>query len=356
MRFNPRSPCGGATSQPTMPRIRRLFQPPLPLRGATPDEFYVRCLGWFQPTLPWRGATRSPRKLPVTGQVSTHAPLAGSDLLHVAHLLDVQASTPRSPCGERRSRPRAPPGRASFNPRSPCGERSPADPRQGSGCEVSTHAPLAGSDITARTEPTPSFSFQPTLPLRGATEMHDHIALIERFQPTLPLRGATGELGGVDGRHVVSTHAPPAGNDIMWRRRTSYSEFQPTLPLRGATADEFGVRILAVFQPTLPLRGATLLKLLVIQRGAVSTHAPLAGSDGALVDGHAHVLGVSTHAPLAGSDEASHRTPHPLLRFNPRSPCGERRTNTAQVDSHSQLQPTLPLRGATVTSTFASGL
>lgn len=123
MRFNPRSPCGGATSQPTMPRIRRLFQPPLPLRGATPDEFYVRCLGWLQPTLPWRGATRSPRKLPVTGQVSTHAPLAGSDLLHVAHLLDVQASTPRSPCGERRSRPRAPPGRASFNPRSPCGER-----------------------------------------------------------------------------------------------------------------------------------------------------------------------------------------------------------------------------------------
>lgn len=101
MRFNPRSPCRGATSQPTMPRIRRLFQPPLPLRGATPDEFYVRCLGWFQPTLPWRGATRSPRKLPVTGQVSTHAPLAWSDPSQAARYPARCCFNPRSPCGER---------------------------------------------------------------------------------------------------------------------------------------------------------------------------------------------------------------------------------------------------------------
>ena len=198
-----------------MPRIRRLFQPPLPVRGATPDEFYVRCLGWFQPTLPLRGATVQRQHVIVAvGVVSTHAPLAGSDLLHVAHLLDVQASTPRSPCGERHHRadradalllvsthaplagsdgsrrcpctrpsgfsPRSPcgerlpcGGRCSaapcFNPRSPCGERHLLEPVVAVVQAVSTHAPLAGSDPAAYALIVVAVQFQPTLPLRGAT-------------------------------------------------------------------------------------------------------------------------------------------------------------------------------------------
>ena len=161
-----------------MPRIRRLFQPPLPLRAATPDEFYVRCLCWFQPKLPLRGATRSPRKLPVTGQVSTHAPLAGSDLLHVAHLLDVQASTPRSPCGERRSRPRAPPGRASFNPRSPCGERPHVRTNEIVRMRVSTHAPLAGSD-GRRVRSAHTCRVSTHAPLAGSDMTANHDAEVE---------------------------------------------------------------------------------------------------------------------------------------------------------------------------------
>ena len=78
------------------------------------------------------------------------------------------------------------------------------------------------------------------------------------------------------------------------------------------------------FQPTLPLRGATWASWLSFATCAVSTHAPLAGSDediccemcdesvfqptlplrGATQRGYdvPLVLLVSTHAPLAGSD------------------------------------------------------
>ena len=79
-----------------------------------------------------------------------------------------------------------------------------------------------------------------------------------QFQPTLPLRGAT-------------EHGDPDGLGDL---------FQPTLPLRGAT---FNSAINASgedrFQPTLPLRGATYHPAVRLVVGDVSTHAPLAGSD-----------------------------------------------------------------------------
>ena len=261
-----------------------------------------------------------------------------------------------------------------FNPRSPCGERPFCHP-------VSIH---------------PSASFQPTLPLRGATSFKLAL-MISRlsFQPTLPLRGATA--------------SPSCRAARIW--------FQPTLPLRGATLLGRGLDAAHQFQPTLPLRGATLAGGQDLRRHLVSTHAPLAGSDPphqgtlvghGLVSTHAPLAGsddlvkkhlidrsVSTHAPLAGSDfpgGARYRgrlvsTHAPLagsdtvdipgsvgtaefqptlpLRgatrgrparpgwppcFNPRSPCGERPCTMCLSACFWAFQPTLPLRGATATS------
>ena len=87
--------------------------------------------------------------------------------------------------------------------------------------------------------------------------MQDRTANAFEFQPTLPLRGAT-ELERVT---LV---------DAM---------FQPTLPLRGATSTSELLALTSEFQPTLPLRGATPPGGLERQRLRVSTHAPLAGSD-----------------------------------------------------------------------------
>ena len=79
-----------------------------------------------------------------------------------------------------------------------------------------------------------------------------------------------------------------------------------------------------MLQPTLPLRGATATEPEGLEYGDVSTHAPLAGSDGHANKPRDHEA-VSTHAPLAGSDGCGSIRVSWDRCFNPRSPCGERR-------------------------------
>ena len=214
-----------------------MFQPTLPLRGATRIGTGDYEGEPFQPTLPLRGATRAPSRSPSRPRVSTHAPLAGSDTASSSFSRAVLGFNPRSPCGERlatgvigylaatmfqptlplrgatfdavnldgllefqptlplRGATSWPPARLSasrgFNPRSPCGERREPLPQVWTR-PVSTHAPLAGSDVG---EP----------PVRAVVD--------------------------------VSTHAPLAGSDAEDARdATKRALFQPTLPLRGATA------------------------------------------------------------------------------------------------------------------------
>ena len=56
-------------------------------------------------------------------QVSTHAPLAGSDASWTIRTMPPPGFNPRSPCGERRPAASTRPSARSFNPRSPWGER-----------------------------------------------------------------------------------------------------------------------------------------------------------------------------------------------------------------------------------------
>ena len=101
MGFNPRSPCGERQLPQSSVGAPAMFQPTLPLRGATFRLFL------------------SGRQF----QVSTHAPLAGSDLAHVdLRLLDVVST-------------HAPLAGSDLQPFEHVGPVA-----------VSTHAPLAGSD------------------------------------------------------------------------------------------------------------------------------------------------------------------------------------------------------------------
>ena len=56
---------------------------------------------------------------------------------------------------------------------------------------------------------------------------------------------------------------------------------------------------------------------------------------------------VSTHAPLAGSDKLVFVKDDREMSFNPRSPCGERPMLAVACMAACSFQPTLPLRGAT---------
>ena len=170
----------------------------------------------------------------------------------------------------------------SFNPRSPCGERPSHMP----------HSAVA------------SYSFQPTLPLRGATRHRK-----EAGEPWL-----------------VSTHAPLAGSDRDGRTGTSVVEqFQPTLPLRGATVKQTLDLTERQFQPTLPLRGATLARSPSSTSTTSFNPRSPCGERRVLVLEAPAQLPVSTHAPLAGSDRPWPPTASRGRCFNPRSPCGERR-------------------------------
>ena len=105
-----------------------------------------------------------------------------------------------------------------------------------------------------------------------------------------------------------------------------YYQFQPTRPLRGATTVRLNsFNFLMKFQPTRPLRGATS------DTGAIGSKAA-----------------ISTHAPLAGRDHPSTAFLMSMRNFNPRAPCGARRTFGDVLCRLSGFQPTRPLRGATI--------
>ena len=154
------------------------------------------------------------------------------------------------------------------------------------------------------------------------------------FQPTRPLRGATEK------------------QEQGEKKR----KFQPTRPLRGAT-DLCTVSVRSIkFQPTRPLRGATYQKGLECVKTNISTHAPLAGRDKRLYQFYKDVF-ISTHAPLAGRDAAWYlrdagalkfQPTRPLrgatrafcfilsstLYFNPRAPCGARQQKSTNHYAH----------------------
>ena len=145
---------------------------------------------------------------------------------------------------------------------------------------ISTHAPRAGSDPTAVIITETDDKFQPTLPVRGATERDFIIRQGEK----------------------ISTHAPRAGSD--WASRVIFaspSYFNPRSPC-GERLQTSCLRFQCFsFQPTLPVRGAT-------------------GTGGVTY----YLCNISTHAPRAGSDSNGYTFDYNTGDFNPRSPCGER--------------------------------
>ena len=81
--------------------------------------------------------------------------------------------------------------------------------------QISTHAPLAGRDMGGFEESGARVIFQPTRPLRGATDVFAEMLEEEKFQPTRPLRGATGTYTPKSTQIFISTHAPLAGRDRL---------------------------------------------------------------------------------------------------------------------------------------------
>ena len=170
-----------------------LFQPTLPVRGATPQAAYPAASIHISTHAPRAGSDFPPHILHCRGAISTHAPRAGSDNPAPPPPPFLTNFNPRSPCGERPHQqifyrrhcyfnPRSPCGerhsgtkgdsmQIDFNPRSPCGERHSPTSVSAMQLSISTHAPRAGSDTAICHQAPNHAQFQPTLPVRGATNV-----------------------------------------------------------------------------------------------------------------------------------------------------------------------------------------
>ena len=150
--------------------------------------------------------------------------------------IDISIHAPR--VGSDPGRLRKPPRRPDFNPRSPCGERLGNLIRTASG-----------------------FLFQSTLPVWGATGLHEAVldgTVISIHAPRvgsdLP---ATCDLADA----VISIHAPRVGSDATQRNRSpARINFNPRSPCGERLAATLRSTTNCEFQSTLPVWGATRIQ------------------------------------------------------------------------------------------------
>ena len=191
---------------------------------------------------------------------------------------------------------------------------------------ISTHASLAGRDSVYSFAKSRGYYFYPRVPC-GMRPAPDAV---------------------LDQLAVISTHASLAGRDCGHRQNGSvYTDFYPRVPC--GTRQSFGAFSIAgsQFLPTRPLRDATVSAAEITAPEPISTHASLAGRDGAHAGNAAgndaflptrplrdatrralprqrRGLQISTHASLAGRDASSGGQTAAPGHFYPRVPCGTR--------------------------------
>ena len=181
-----------------------------------------------------------------------------------------------------------------FNPRIPCGMRLP---RLGQWCRLRR-------------------LFQSTHPMRDATCTLARIASQITFQSTHPMRDAT--LGCL----VI------AKQPLL---------FQSTHPMRDATSAKAGLVPTIKFQSTHPMRDATSPSRIILAPMIISIHASHAGCDQMATHNQDRGGRISIHASHAGCDTALGFIPGLHSYFNPRIPCGMRRTTLLQLFAEAMI-------------------
>ena len=281
--------------------------------------------------------------------ISIHAPLAGRDVRLFASYCAMFNFNPRAPCGARRHIGRTASRVYNFNPRAPCGARLfHGKPQSVSNIFQSTR-PLRGATTATVTFLTEDL-FQSTRPLRGATvrivpkdqtiynfnprapcgarhTLPTPTYIVSDFNPRAPCGARRFPCVLVGIRQSISIHAPLAGRDYQFcLNEYQYYIFQSTRPLRGATAALRRCnKCILIFQSTRPLRGATLVGTILRHHGRISIHAPLAGRDMAHDANYCTVRHFNPRAPCGARRSHIGRTAARVYNFNPRAPCGARR-------------------------------
>ena len=143
---------------------------------------------------------------------------------------------------------------------------------------------------------------------------------------------------------VISIHAPLAGCDVrVCRNYRHVHRFQSTHPLRGATGTfTFPSTTERYFNPRTPCGVRRQFSKAALHTQRISIHAPLAGCD--IRHARSRIrCQISIHAPLAGCDRVLPPCIRQYRHFNPRTPCGVRRSYkggtlmTREISIHAPL-------------------
>ena len=323
--FNPRAPCGARRPASGRPSRRCRFQSTRPVWGATVRAEPEMVSAPFQSTRPVWGATFVGRSTITQSTISIHAPRVGRDLFNAVHAVHLRNFNPRAPCGARRFCTPLPPSNSYFNPRAPCGAR----PRR-------------------RPVYSPIITFQSTRPVWGATlDMPEALRLFV-ISIHAPRVGRDLQRDVAFAPDDISIHAPRVGRDAIGIQtarieadfnprapcgarpsilapQNGHHLFQSTRPVWGATVDSGDIAVVLVFQSTRPVWGATRAPLESAQSGKFQSTRPVWGATRSCRAARA-VGAISIHAPRVGRDVGWSYTDASNYNFNPRAPCGARRS------------------------------
>ena len=192
--FNPRAPCG---ARPVWIRVEIAihdFNPRAPCGARQIVIHSVVSSFLFQPTRPLRGATHLPLRLNAYSNISTHAPLAGRDSTTSRCRKSALIFQPTRPLRGATARFAEPRALCRISTHAPLAGRDELFRALEITLLISTHAPLAGRDLPTAVPAMGIIGFQPTRPLRGATQFKVIYRMKPGFQPTRPLRGATAKV------------------------------------------------------------------------------------------------------------------------------------------------------------------
>ena len=209
---------------------------------------------------------------------------------------------------------------------------------------ISIHAPLAGCDSCGLTQKQIGEHFNPRTPCGVRPGAWTSWVMPSRFQSTHPLRGATRWQAAQRMGVSISIHAPLAGCDSSTACPKLRRKISIHAPLAGCDRALFeSQRGDRYFNPRTPCGVRRFNSICFSSDHHISIHAPLAGCDGETVQYSNSLLYISIHAPLAGCDGGL-RPAAPLERryFNPRTPCGVRRSPFTSAISWLYFNPRTP--------------
>ena len=148
-------------------------------------------------------------------------------------------------------------------------------------CHISTHAPRAGSDSFVLLSRSRNFTFQSTLPVRGATgHALGHLvpqSLISIHAP----RAGSDQVAKINGDvNKISIHAPRAGSDFDISRGIMHSNnFNPRSPCGERRPMRSTRSTPSYFNPRSPCGERLDPSEAGFSALDISIHAPRAGSD-----------------------------------------------------------------------------